>query len=632
MSASARIQLRRRTARAWQEENPVLLRGEPGIEVDTGRMKIGNGIGSWDQLVYVGGEGEGSGPQGPKGDKGDTGDPGPMGPQGEIGPIGLKGDKGDKGDPGDDGAPGATGATGLTGATGATGATGEQGPQGIQGVPGATGPTGATGAKGDTGASGAGGAAYLSGSGAPSSSLGILQDLYEDILTGDLYQKQSIAGQASYRSVATATDTNQQTHNVPIPSDAAVGDLLVMALASYKPGSQIVVTTPSGWTSRGAQYIGGSYSTHVFTRTKDGSESSTVTVATNNTSSRSLLSIIAYQNANGVDVSATATGSNNTQTLPSVTTTAINELLVGLTLIGGDTGGVTPDAAWVERVEYTIDSVGGTLHVMDRTQPTAGASGTAVIFWPTVADIAYGYTIAVKGGGATVPTWVRMDKRLLRSLVDAKGDLLVGSADDSVARLPVGSNNQVLTADSAQSSGMKWAAAGGGLVLLNTVNLGANGTFDVSSIPQTYNDLLLMLIAKGVGTGGSEQPIVRFNNDTAANYRRASFQVWNANPGYPHGEADTSILSGVLPDSNGSYPAGAFGIVEIVIPGYASTVWRKSLLFRSYAAYAATPPNYDFYNNGGGVWGSQAAINRIQIAGSVGNLVTGSQLRIYGRN
>ena len=42
--------------------------------------------------------------------------------------------------------------------------------------------------------------------------------------------------------------------------------------------------------------------------------------------------------------------------------------------------------------------------------------------------------------------------------IDAKGDLLVGSADDAVARLGVGSNNYILTADSSATYGVKWAA------------------------------------------------------------------------------------------------------------------------------------------------------------------------------
>ena len=46
-----------------------------------------------------------------------------------------------------------------------------------------------------------------------------------------------------------------------------------------------------------------------------------------------------------------------------------------------------------------------------------------------------------------------------KSLVDAKGDLLVGTADNTVARLAVGTDGQVLTADSASAGGVKWAAA-----------------------------------------------------------------------------------------------------------------------------------------------------------------------------
>ena len=48
------------------------------------------------------------------------------------------------------------------------------------------------------------------------------------------------------------------------------------------------------------------------------------------------------------------------------------------------------------------------------------------------------------------------------ALVDAKGDLLVASANDTVTRLAVGTNDYVLTADSAEATGVKWAAASGG--------------------------------------------------------------------------------------------------------------------------------------------------------------------------
>jgi len=42
-------------------------------------------------------------------------------------------------------------------------------------------------------------------------------------------------------------------------------------------------------------------------------------------------------------------------------------------------------------------------------------------------------------------------------VVDAKGDLIVGSADDAVARLGVGTNGQVLTANSGATYGVQWS-------------------------------------------------------------------------------------------------------------------------------------------------------------------------------
>lgn len=43
------------------------------------------------------------------------------------------------------------------------------------------------------------------------------------------------------------------------------------------------------------------------------------------------------------------------------------------------------------------------------------------------------------------------------SIVDAKGDIIAATAADSVSRLAVGTNNQVLMADSAQATGLKYA-------------------------------------------------------------------------------------------------------------------------------------------------------------------------------
>jgi len=62
--------------------------------------------------------------------------------------------------------------------------------------------------------------------------------------------------------------------------------------------------------------------------------------------------------------------------------------------------------------------------------------------------------LVVEGSTATVA-----GKNIITAgVVDAKGDLIVGSADDAVARLGVGSNGQVLTANSGATYGVEWSA------------------------------------------------------------------------------------------------------------------------------------------------------------------------------
>jgi hypothetical protein len=84
-----RILLRRDLSANWAYNDPVLMLGEPGVESDTGRLKIGDGQSQWTALSYIEGVTGPVGPQGPAGQTGATGATGPKGDKGDIGSPGL---------------------------------------------------------------------------------------------------------------------------------------------------------------------------------------------------------------------------------------------------------------------------------------------------------------------------------------------------------------------------------------------------------------------------------------------------------------------------------------------------------------------------------------------------------------
>lgn len=109
---------------------------------------------------------------------------------------------------------------------------------------------------------------------------------------------------------------------------------------------------------------------------------------------------------------------------------------------------------------------------------------------PDNTDLVKNGALAIRTLGDAIDT--TMGTMVAKTIVDAKGDLIAATAADTVARLAVGTNNQVLTADSSTATGLKWATpAGGGGKVLQVVSA-TYGT-ETSTTSSTFVDSGLSL-------------------------------------------------------------------------------------------------------------------------------------------
>jgi hypothetical protein len=144
-----------------------------------------------------------------------------------------------------------------------------------------------------------------------------------------------------------------------------------------------------------------------------------------------------------------------------------------------------------------------------------------------------GHALVIDSTEATGVKWaaVTAGGAILESLIDAKGDLVVGTAADTAARLPVGTvEGHVLTVGTAQPLGIGWAApAGGGgdFVHIATASPSAQGTINIDNcFTSTYQSYRILIFGT---TSAAAYLLMRMRaastDDSTSNYSEQSSSV-----------------------------------------------------------------------------------------------------------
>jgi len=228
----------------------------------------------------------------------------------------------------------------------------------------------------------------------------------------------------------------------------------------------------------------------------------------------------------------------------------------------------------------------------------------------------------ISGGGTSGDVTVTNS---MATALTTKGDLTPATGSAAFARLGVGANNTVLTADSAAATGMKWATpTSGSMTLLSTTSL-TGTSITISSINQTYRDLLVRFDGTTVAT--TSRPRVAPNGSTNI--------VGSGGAGYDNNVgafSDGINNSYILPTTNALnlFAGDTENAFQFTITNYASTsATDKQLIGASVWNKASATPVWVNYT---GLVKTTSAISSLVITTVTGVAYNAGTVKIYGVN
>jgi hypothetical protein len=237
--------------------------------------------------------------------------------------------------------------------------------------------------------------------------------------------------------------------------------------------------------------------------------------------------------------------------------------------------------------------------------------------------------------GVTSAIQTQINAQIPKSTVTTKGDILVATGSGTIVRQGVGTDGQVLVADSAQADGVNWATpSAGGMTLISEQVLSASTGYSFTSIPQTYKQLVL--IWGGIKHSANSTIFsIRLNANSGSVY-----EMITAGLDGTTAQASTTARTDISAPNQGSFGSWSLATANdaqavqgiLMVDNYASTTKEKSFT----STYGYFHSNNTVANTAqiNGNFASTTAVTSIDITRISGTAtisnVTNTTVRLYG--
>ena len=324
-------------------------------------------------------------------------------------------------------------------------------------------------------------------------------------------------------------------------------------------------------------------------------------------------SLAANSDSNVATQKATRTYVDNTENRNLGTTTNVGN---AYTAGAPPAGGYVPGKLYYAK--FNIANTGAaTLDGHNVYKNSAALTGGEI---PTGAFIGLQWDGAVfnmtgDGGGSSSP-------------LTTKGDLQAHGTVD--ARFPVGTDCQVIIADSTQALGLKYAQPVE-VVIDQIVASGSPAVITFADIPQGFADLYMTSLNRQTGATAPQLVQIKFNGDsTSGNYvshRVYSDGVSSAAAGSD--PASTAAGAACFYSSGSASATHPSAAVRLEIPGYSNTTLEKEFICNGGVTFNTSNGVSSGQIAGG--WFSAQGISQIDLTIASGSFLNGSVFTLYGR-